>query len=298
MSSYASVRMPPPKSWDEFERIVCSAAKNRWGNPNFSLHGRQGQKQSGVDVYGNNDQGLLIGLQCKNSSSGISIATVLAEIAKAENFSPSITHFYVAVTESTDKDLQALVRGISTERSKEGKFGVDILFWDDIWDDLTRDESRIFQHYPQLKPESLNRSEPTHDQRLYDELKATIGFEPAIRLLRDHNFGDPFRQTDIRPLYDFYAVWDQPEKEFIDSDLQSGLESLYEAAKEMSDHLVAKTVPIGNGDFLSVFPDYLRAAGPRPDWVKNDASVLNQQARIFVPIYVNFMRKCRDKLVR
>lgn len=53
MPTYAGSRMPPPESWSEFEDIVCSAAKNRWDNPNSTKHGHQGQKQDGVDVYGN-----------------------------------------------------------------------------------------------------------------------------------------------------------------------------------------------------------------------------------------------------
>lgn len=56
------------------------------------------------------------------------------------------------------------------------------------------------------------------------------------------------------------------------------------------------TVPIGDGDFASVYSDHLRAAGPRPDWVKQEARVLNEQASQFVPIYERFMRQCRERL--
>jgi hypothetical protein len=47
-----------------------------------------------------------------------------------------------------------------------------------------------------------------------------------------------------------------------------------------------------------VFTDSLRAAGLRPDWVKQEARVLNEQAGQFVPIYERFMRQCRDRLAR
>ena len=156
----------------------------------------------------------------------------------------------------------------------------------------------MFQHYPQLKPESSAQKEPTHDQRLYEELNATLGFEPAVRLLRDHDFGGPFPRKAIQPLFDFYETWDQPEKEFIDKELQSGLAALYQAARELSNHLVEKTVPVGRGELASVFSDNLRAEGPRPERVREEARVLNKQATQFVPIYQQFMRQCRDKLVR
>lgn len=298
MPTYANTRMPPPKSWDEFEAVVCSAAKNRWKSPDFTQHGRQGQRQDGVDVYGKDDKGRLVGLQCKNTWSGVSTATVSGEVDKAESFTPTLAQLYVATTTDADKTLQAFVRELSAERVKSGKFEVSILFWTDIWHDLTLEESRLFQHYPQLKPNVSAEQQPTHDQLLYEELKTTLGFDPAVRLLRDHDFGGPFLRKAIQPLYDFYETWDQPEKEFIDQDLQAGLAALYQAVSELSNHLVEKTVPVGKGDHASVFSDNLRAEGPRPDWVREEACVLNEQARLFVPIYEQFMRQCRGKLVR
>lgn len=297
MPTYANTQMQPPKSWDEFEAIVCSAAKNRWKSPNFYLHGNQGQPQDGVDVYGKDEEGRQVGIQCKNTRSGLSEATIQREVNKAESFTPKLAHFFIATTTNTDKNLQAFVRELSSERIEVGKFEVSILFWTDVWHDLTLDESRLFQHYPQLKPKAQASEAPSHDQRLYEELKTALGFEPAVRLLRDHDFGGKFLHKTIRPLFDFYDTWDQPEKEFIDTELQTGLTALYEAARELSNHLTEKTVPVGNGDYASVFSDSLRAAGPRPEYVREEARVLNTQARSFVRIYNNFMRLCRDKLV-
>ncbi len=81
MPTYADVRMAPPTSWDEFEKIVCSAAKNRWKNPDFTRHGRQGQQQDGVDVYGKDETGRLVGLQCKNTMAGVAPKAVGEEVA-------------------------------------------------------------------------------------------------------------------------------------------------------------------------------------------------------------------------
>lgn len=143
--------MPPPKSWDEFEVIVCAAAKNRWKNADFTMHGRRGQRQNGVDVYGLDDKGRLVGLQCKSSASGLTENVIKTEIGAAESFRPALKHLYIATTAETDKVLQELARDISADRVKLNKFEVSILFWQDVWDDLTRDESRLLQHYPQLR---------------------------------------------------------------------------------------------------------------------------------------------------
>jgi hypothetical protein len=296
MPTYADVQMPPPNSWEEFEKIVCSAAKNRWRNPGFSLHGRSGQRQDGVDVFGNDDKGRLVGLQCKNTCSGLTLNAIREEVGKAEAFNPPLYHLYVTTTAPSDAALQAAIRALSNERKETGRFGVSIMFWRDVWADLALDEKRLFQHYPQFKPAASVAAKPTHDQRLYARFQAEFGFEPVVRLLREHDFGGPFSRKSVRPLYDFYEKWDQPETEFKDKELQAELVVLFQAAREMSDELVGRTVPVGKGDESGVFPDRQRASGPRPPEVVADALILNELARKFVPIYERFVRVCRMKL--
>lgn len=52
MPTIANSRLPKPSGWDEFEDICLSSFKLRWGSPNLARHGRQGQEQNGVDIYG------------------------------------------------------------------------------------------------------------------------------------------------------------------------------------------------------------------------------------------------------
>jgi hypothetical protein len=241
----------------------------------------------------------LVGLQCKNTWSGLSNDTILEEVKKAESFKPALVQLYVATTAETDRTLQGFVRELSEQRATEGRFEVVVLFWNDIWQDLTLEESRLFQHYPQLKPKEYPAAGPSHDLKLFHELQETFGFEPAVRLIRDQNFGDSFSRKAIQPLFDFVETWDQPEKEFLDQELQAALSILYRAAHDFATHLVEKTVPVGQGsELLSVFSDNLRAMGSRPDWVKEEARILNERATRFVPIYERFLRLCRDKLLR
>jgi len=295
MPTYADLKVAPPRSWDEFEAITCSSAKNRWNNPNFTRHGRQGQMQDGVDVYGNDNDGKLVGLQCKNSVSGVTEEVIAEEVKKAEAFTPALTHLYIATTADTDRKVQGAVRDLSTAREAAGKFGVSILFWTDIWQDLTKVEARLFQHYPQLRPREAEQK-PTHDERLFQEFQSVFPFEPAVRLLREQDFGASFPKAAIKPLMDFVETWNQPEKEFVDPELQDALKSFYKAAENMAMHVAGKTVPIGSMEYLSVFSDAQRAAGPRPSSVIEDARILNEEASQFVPVYEQFLRLCRRKL--
>ncbi|WP_423048842.1 hypothetical protein [Undibacterium sp. Dicai25W] len=144
----------PPKGWDEFEDIVCSMAKVQWKGTSFQRHGRQGQAQNGVDVYGYDAEDKIIGLQCKNTIEGISESIIADEIQNAESFQPPLSKLIIATTAKTDKELQKYVRMISEQRKIAGKFSVEIYFWSGIWQILTADDNALFQHYPQLKPKS------------------------------------------------------------------------------------------------------------------------------------------------
>ena len=296
MPTFADSRVAPPRSWDEFEDIVCSAAKNRWKNPDFTRHGRQGQRQDGVDIYGSDQKGMLVGIQCKNTWSGITSNMIAQEVQKAESFQPRLTSLYIATTAETDQAVQRSVREMSSARKLRGEFEVMVLFWNDIWLDLSLDEARLFQHYPQLRPISSGSNLPTHDQKLFQDFQSAFPFEPAVRLLREHDFGDAFSKGDIKSLYRFYEEWDQPEKEFLDSDLQAELSILYAAASRLSNHLAEKTVPVRGENLVSVYSDRDRASGPRNAHVLEDARVLNEEARLFVPVYENFLRTCKKKL--
>ena len=126
MPTISSSKVPAPKSWEEFEEITLSAVKLRWNSTDFYRHGRTGQKQDGVDIWGHDDDERHIGLQCKNTNNELALAVVQTEIANAEKFIPKLDRLYIATTAPRDAKLQKSVREISQERSKTGDFKVDV----------------------------------------------------------------------------------------------------------------------------------------------------------------------------
>lgn len=165
MPTFSSMKIPPPKSWQEFEDIVLSALRLRWNSTDLTKNGRQGQKQDGVDIYGHDDMGRLVGIQGKNTTSGITFKVVESEIEKASSFEPTLRCLFVATSAPTDANLQKEVRLLSERRVNEDRFPVGILFWDDIMQDLTTDEQVFNKHYPQL---SVKKT--TH---IFDATKST-----------------------------------------------------------------------------------------------------------------------------
>lgn len=198
MPTLSSMKIPPPKSWEEFEEITLDACKIKWENPDLQMHGRQGQAQCGVDIYGANHIFKNIGVQCKNYESDLSLSLIKDEIRKAETFTPKIEMFYIAVTTNTDVNIQREVRLLSHERANENKFPIMILFWTDIIQDLIRNNSIIKKHYPQLNLTDLNTSE-TRDVRLFSILDLVYNTQ-NLDFYNDLIFGEFGQMAGENPL--------------------------------------------------------------------------------------------------
>lgn len=137
-----------------------------------------------------------------------------------------------------------------------------------------------------------------HDHALFEEFMSVFPTEPTVRFFREHDFGGSFHRECVAPLTNLVATWDTVEKEFMDKKLESKKKLLYAAAKELALEIARRTVPVGTGDFASVYSDNQRNSGnPRPASVIEDAKVLNDISTAFVPKYEEFIRVCRAKLV-
>lgn len=151
MPTLTSMQIPPPTSWDEFEDVTLSALRLRWESPDLQRHGRSGQSQAGVDIYGEDNLCRLVGVQCKVVSEGsLPLAAVSQEVLKAESFEPRLDLYYVATTAPRDATIQREVRLLSKARTSQGKFPVGILFWEDIASDLAKDPREFKKHFPNL----------------------------------------------------------------------------------------------------------------------------------------------------
>lgn len=156
MPTKTMYKVPPPKSWDEFQEICRDALTVRWGNLTLQINGRQGQAQHGVDIVGQNDLGYPVGVECKNYSEQISIKFIKEAIKKAEKFKPEIKIFYILTSTPRDSTLTREVSILSSKRVKDNKFALSILFWDDIYGDLIQEDKFFNKHYPQLSPPVLH----------------------------------------------------------------------------------------------------------------------------------------------
>jgi hypothetical protein len=148
-------QIAPPKSWEKFEDLCLALFREIWGDPLAVKHGRKGQVQSGVDVYGCVDPSgaTYQGVQCKgketNYGAKATVPELKAELAKADTFSPPLQKWIFATTAPTDAKLQAAARTLSAARAKKGRFGITVLGWEDIQSLLASHPEVLKQFYPE-----------------------------------------------------------------------------------------------------------------------------------------------------
>jgi hypothetical protein len=158
------MELPKPKNWQDFETMVRDAMSQRWKSPNLQKNGRPGQKQNGVDIYGSDDIGRRVGVQCNSSKGSPTLDTVRAEIAAAETFEGLLSTIYIATTADYDSVLQKDVRLLSDKRVADNKFAVSVIFWEDIVNGLVLNPEVFKAHYPQITLAAS--STPDRDRQL------------------------------------------------------------------------------------------------------------------------------------
>jgi hypothetical protein len=290
MPTIASSYVPPPKSWDEFEDIVLSAAKLRWQEPAFS----RGQKQDGVDVYGCDSENRLICIQCKNTVSGCSIAVINEEVSKAEAFAPNIHQLFIATTAKRDADLQREVRLLSEGRVSAGRFSVFVLFWEDVCSDIAQSDEVFFSHYPQFRNGSTPRH--AHDKALYDEMLKLLKRDGVIGFLDKNNMaGFSFSRSSFDPLFAFVHDWNLPEREYLSKDLDSLRRSLLEKVSEYVTLLERETFPVGASADRCGVPQEWELERPEHFWAV--VNQLHSLAEDIVQLHEKFVRAGKEILI-
>ncbi len=159
-----AIQLPPLRNWQDFEDLCCDLWRCLWNDPTALKHGRQGQPQHGVDVFGRPDQGAeWAGVQCKlkGSGSGLTRREMEDEVAKAREFNPRLSQFILATTAPRDAEVQEWARRISDDETRRGGFSVTVFAWEDIEEALRGHRDVARTHFPDF--DWRDESAPTAD---------------------------------------------------------------------------------------------------------------------------------------
>jgi hypothetical protein len=147
MPSPPTSDLPRPKSWDEFEDIVADVLKRVWKDPYITRNGRAGQKQHGVDIFGQPEHlggassGRYAAAQCKETDC-LTLEIVEDEANKARAFKPPLTEYLMATTAPRDAALQERMR------TSTWPFRIVVWFWEDISLELSGHDDLLQKHFP------------------------------------------------------------------------------------------------------------------------------------------------------
>lgn len=130
--------LPPPSEWRFFEDLCHRLFREEWNCPDIQKHGRPGQDQTGVDLYGiPKGETTYRGVQCKVKSrqgtgaAQLTIEEIKKEARLAKAFEPKFAQLIVATTAPSDAGLQKQVRALNKERAKDD-FPIEVFSWQEL----------------------------------------------------------------------------------------------------------------------------------------------------------------------
>ncbi len=121
------LNFPPPANWQDFQVLTVRLVELMCTEGTVHEYGRLGQRQDGVDVYGETHSGAQIGVQCKEMRAGkkVTEALIRDEANKALNFQPSLSTFVIATTMPEDTAMHKAVANLNLS----GNYPFKILCW-------------------------------------------------------------------------------------------------------------------------------------------------------------------------
>jgi cellulose synthase operon protein C len=159
MTDATNRSLSPPKNWQDFERISYDIYSRRWQTNDAEMHGRQGQPQAGVDIYGHDRlEKKFVGVQCKGKdqtyNEPLTVTELRQEVEKAKTFRPKLDVFVLATTASNDFKIQELARSITEAHEQQGLFEVRVQGWLTLQQWLTDYPDLLTKHFKDLFPPS------------------------------------------------------------------------------------------------------------------------------------------------
>jgi hypothetical protein len=271
-----SIQIPKPRTEQDFE-IMCAHIYGKIYNSSLpTVYGRKGQKQHGLDIlFQKNDQYDVdnrIAMQCKHvqkltfdEKSG---DTILKEVEKADKGSQQINLLIIATSLPSDKNLLDDVKALSDQRVKQGKFAVEMQFWDDISREVSSKPDLMHRYQAEdiFLKELFNKSKELLHKEKYNaildlfsennEFNKSFNLEDKFQLLilkaKCFNALDKNKEYKLTMTELDKFGWDSEEYHFLriskllKEDKERGESELCEVLKNNPDSLVYKRLKVFN----------------------------------------------------
>ncbi|MEO1703209.1 MAG: hypothetical protein AAFR71_14270 [Pseudomonadota bacterium] len=202
-----SFHLDPPRDDKPFEDLCEALFREIWQDPLTTRHGRDGQRQYGVDICSSLRPWR--GVECKNWIDQARFRNAIPEIVqKAETFEPPLSDLVIACTLPRDAPTERDLRALQDARAVRGQFPVRVLFWPDLVSLIARHQMVLLQFYPEhyrrivLTEQSLERAE-SHLPRTHAHTLLTAegeGLDPELAVVWNRSARALFRRVCTAPL--------------------------------------------------------------------------------------------------
>lgn len=141
------LNFPPPANWQDFQLLSFRLVEQVCEPTSVREYGRQGQRQDGVDVYGEMYGEPHLGVQCKQMQLGkqLTVKLIQAEAEQARSFLPALDIFVVATTLPEDTALHKAVTRLNS--AKTYPFKISYWSWAHFNDSLNRSSRLVEESY-------------------------------------------------------------------------------------------------------------------------------------------------------
>ena len=186
------LELPPPRDWQVFEDFCRDLFAAEWGDPDAQKHGRSGQNQHGVDVFGRRE-GRWQAVQCKRRSlfpeAKLTEREIRREVTAAQTFGQPLETLVIATTAPPDTRVQAVAMQLTESHGEAGP-RVVVYGWSELCEKLALHEPvdrvwrrRLLERRPtpsfsnDVSRELAEALEKAHEE--HEELTST-GQDPAL----------------------------------------------------------------------------------------------------------------------
>ncbi len=136
-------KIPPLKSWQHFQKMVCELFREIWQDPHAQEFGREGQKQDGIDIIGCRGGNLHEAVQA-TIKSPLTESKIKRDYEASQKLGIELDCFIIASTNNRDVKLQKFAINLSSA----GPYKCKIWFWEDLSESLADHEQIFRKYYP------------------------------------------------------------------------------------------------------------------------------------------------------
>ncbi len=141
------LNFPPPSNWQDFQILTLRLVEQLCDPTTVRDYGRQGQRQDGVDVYGEMFGEGHLGVQCKQMQPGkqLNLKLIQEEAEKARAFLPALNIFAVSTTLPEDTAVHKAVTKLNAAQTYP--FKITYWSWSRFNDSLNRSSRLVEESY-------------------------------------------------------------------------------------------------------------------------------------------------------